>query len=209
MAQNTTYDKLVATGLSALMQKGYDGVGIGPVLAEAGVPKGSFYHYFSSKDDFVTAVIGEYERQCRALREPIFADRARPALARLDVYFAVLEEELAGSLPSGGCLYGILTQSLAPRSAGLRRRLAEAFGGWQAALAGVIAEALDAGELPAGVDAEAGAALTVDLYEGAVLRAKAQNNIAPFAEFRARLPHLLAAALPTPGAVCKIPALRE
>lgn len=210
MTQNTTYDKLIATGLAALMQKGYDGVGIGPVLAEAGVPKGSFYHYFSSKDDFVTAVIAAYETQCRALRDRMFADQSQPALARLDGYFAALQDELAAELPGGGCLYGILTQSLAPRGAALRQRLAEAFGGWQAALASLIAEARDAGELPAAVDPAAAAAVTVDLYEGAVLRAKAQSSITPFAEFRARLPHLLAATLPVPpAAIGKMPAPGE
>lgn len=202
--QNTTYDKLIATGLSALMQKGYDGIGIGPVLAEAGVPKGSFYHYFSSKDDFVTAVIAAYEARYKALRERMFSDPARPALARLDAYFAVLQQELAASLPGGGCLYGILGQSLLPRSAALRQRLAQAFADWQAALAQLLAEARAAGELPPGVDPDTAARLAVDLYEGAVLRAKTQASIAPFAEFRACLPHVLAVDLPQqPG---KLPA---
>lgn len=202
--QNTTYDKLVATGLSALMQKGYDGIGIGPVLAEAGVPKGSFYHYFSSKDDFVVAVIEAYEARYKAVRAAFFSDRSRPALARLDAYFAYLQEELTVNLPGGGCLYGILGQSLMPRSVDLRECLARAFGDWQASLEQLIAEACEAGELPPTVDPAVAAGLTVDFYEGAVLRAKTQSSILPFAEFRACLPHVLAVSLPhKPG---KMPA---
>lgn len=196
MTQNTTYDKLIETGLSALMQKGYDGIGIGPVLAEAGVPKGSFYHYFSSKDDFVIALIGAYQARYNARRVAIFADRAKPALARLDAYFAYLQDELAASLPAGGCLYGILSQSLMPRSPALRQCLAQAFADWQASLEQLIAEACAAGELPASVDPGVAACLTVDFYEGAMVRAKTRASVRPFAEFRACLPRLLAVSLP-------------
>lgn len=196
VTQNTTYDKLIATGLSALMQKGYDGIGIGPVLAEAGVPKGSFYHYFSSKDEFVVAVIEAYEAHYSALRTRIFSDRSRPALDRLDAYFGALQGELAESLPGGGCLYGILCQSLMPRSAELRQRLVRAFDDWRASLEHLIAEACAGGELPATLDPAAAASLAIDYYEGALVRAKIRSSTQPFVEFRACLPHLLAVSLP-------------
>ncbi|HEY0276501.1 MAG TPA: TetR/AcrR family transcriptional regulator [Paenirhodobacter sp.] len=192
--QQTTRDRLIATGLRALMSKGYDGVGIGPILTEAGVPKGSFYHYFASKDDFVIAILDAYDAHYRAIREQIFADGSLDPLSRLDAYFGVLEQELIDSFPAGGCLYGILSQSLSGRSPGLRDRLAQVFRSWQQGLAELIIEARAAGQLPDAVDPQAAAALAVDLYEGALVRGKAEGSLTPFIAFRARLPRLLRTA---------------
>src|SRR5271163_2415989 len=66
MPRPDTRKVLIDEGLKALLANGYDGVGIGPVLAAAGVPKGSFYHFFRSKEEFACAVLDAYaERYLR------------------------------------------------------------------------------------------------------------------------------------------------
>ena len=197
--QPTTRDILIATGLRALMAQGYDGAGLGPILAEAGVPKGSFYHYFASKEDFVLAVIDDYEVRYRALREAFLDARPQDPLGALLEYFGALDREFVASFPAGGCLYGILSQGMAGRSARLRARLARALHDWQAALAGMVAAAHAAGQTAAaravpGPDPAATAALLIDLYEGAIVRAKAEGTPEALAAFRACLPALLGAA---------------
>ena len=73
----TTRDRLVAEGMRQLMAYGYDGVGLGPLLKSVQIPKGSFYHFFRSKDDFVVAVIQAYDQKYRAIRQRLFDDQTR------------------------------------------------------------------------------------------------------------------------------------
>lgn len=51
---------LLATGYQLIAKKGFTPVGIKQILDTAGVPKGSFYHYFASKEAFGEAIIGDY-----------------------------------------------------------------------------------------------------------------------------------------------------
>ena len=51
MKNTATRDKLIDSGAELIAQQGYNATGINAVLKTCGVPKGSFYHYFSSKED--------------------------------------------------------------------------------------------------------------------------------------------------------------
>lgn len=55
-----TRTEIIAAGHLLMARKGYTAVGITELLAQAQVPKGSFYHYFASKDAFGEAVMSDY-----------------------------------------------------------------------------------------------------------------------------------------------------
>lgn len=55
-----TKDRILKVGIDILSKKGYNNVGLKEILALANVPKGSFYHYFKSKEDFGIQVISKY-----------------------------------------------------------------------------------------------------------------------------------------------------
>ncbi|PZQ52704.1 MAG: hypothetical protein DI556_02685 [Rhodovulum sulfidophilum] len=167
-----------------MLAKGYEGVGIGPVLAAAGVPKGSFYHFFRSKEDFACAIVDAYAAHYTARRGATLEDAARPPLARLERYFAALVEEAAED-PRGGCVYGVLAQNTARQSEPIRAKVRACFDAWQAAVAAVLAEARDAGDLPPDFDAEGTAAFLIEAYEGALIRAKADGGPAALERFLA------------------------
>ncbi len=60
MNKQTEYDTrehLLATGEHLCMQRGFTGMGLSELLKTAGVPKGSFYHYFRSKEAFGVAML--------------------------------------------------------------------------------------------------------------------------------------------------------
>ncbi len=61
-SQADTRDLLLQAGLEVLTEKGFSSTGIDGILKRVGVPKGSFYHYFSSKEDFGTQLIERYTR---------------------------------------------------------------------------------------------------------------------------------------------------
>lgn len=191
-AESTTRERLLAEGMRQLLAYGYEGVGLGPVLKAVDVPKGSFYYFFRSKDDFVVAVILAYEARYDALRERIFRDERRRPLQRLAEYFAVLEGELQERAPFAGCLYGVIAQTVAGRDSLVQQALAQAFARWQAHVAALLATAQQQGEIAAGTDLADLAASIIEAYEGALIRMKATQDPAVFTRFRTvRLPELL------------------
>lgn len=193
--ETTTRDRLVAEGMRQLMAYGYDGVGLGPLLKSVQVPKGSFYHFFRSKDDFVVAVIQAYDQKYRAIRQRIFDDETRGPLDRLQEYFQFLERELHAEAPFAGCLYGVIAQTLAGREPQVRLALARSFHAWEESLAALLASAQRVGEIAPEADIPDLVASIVEAYEGALIRMKAADDPAVFARFRSRrLPELLGLA---------------
>jgi TetR/AcrR family transcriptional repressor of nem operon len=55
-----TREHLLATGERLCIQRGFIGMGLSELLSTAGVPKGSFYHYFRSKEAFGVAMLERY-----------------------------------------------------------------------------------------------------------------------------------------------------
>lgn len=189
----TTRDRLIATGLKSLLAHGYEGMGIGPVLSEARVPKGSFYHYFASKDDFAAEIVDAYAAQYDAIRQRIFADPELTPMAALETYFSELRAELAQSLPQGGCLYGCLAQTVSARSPEFQAALASAYAAWHMSLAGQIDAAKELGEVDTAVDTQVVVTDLINIYEGIIVRLKITGDFTAFASL-----HRYLAALKSP-----------
>jgi TetR/AcrR family transcriptional regulator, transcriptional repressor for nem operon len=184
MKESNTRKLLIDEGVKALLANGYDGVGLGPLLVTSGVPKGSFYHFFRSKEDFACAVLDAYADRYEGLRERILFDRNMPPSQRLRSYFDELEREIAAEARLGGCLYGVLAQIMATRSGVLREKLAQAFHSWEESLRQVLQEMKDAGDLAAEIDAKEAAAFLIDAYEGALIRMKSDGNLTALGRFK-------------------------
>ncbi|WP_343554495.1 TetR/AcrR family transcriptional regulator [Pantoea sp.] len=58
--RNDTREHLLATGEQVCLQRGFTGMGLSEMLTLAEVPKGSFYHYFRSKEAFGVALLERY-----------------------------------------------------------------------------------------------------------------------------------------------------
>lgn len=166
-----------------MLEQGYEGTGIGPLLASVAVPKGSFYHFFASKEDFAAAVLTSYAEQYRQQRLELFADASLNPLARIERHLVQVELDSAeAAVP--GCLYGALAHAAPGLGEELRGQLAEVFAAWEQDLAALITEAQQVGEVDGGLDPAETAAHLIDLYEGAVIRARAGDGPAAFARFR-------------------------
>ena len=179
-----TRTALIDQGLKGLLTAGYDGVGLSAILAAANVPKGSFYYFFKSKEDFACAVLDAYEQHYIALRQSILGDTNRSPLERLQAYFDELERIHLSEKPLGGCLYGVLAQTAAARSPRFRARIAAVFATWDAQFEHVLIQAQAAGEVDPQVDPKAVAAFLIEAYEGALVRMKVDGGSAAFQRFR-------------------------
>jgi TetR/AcrR family transcriptional repressor of nem operon len=178
-----TRDRLVAEGLKSMILNGFDGVGLNAILHAAAVPKGSFYYFFKSKEEFAGAVLDAYERHYVDWRNEFFQDASCSPLQRLRNYFDAVEHHHLAEAPLGGCLFGVLSQVAAARSPEFRARLARMFSRWEGQLRGLLEEAQAIGEVDPSVDAKDAAAFLIDCYEGMLVRMKVDGNRNSFRRF--------------------------
>jgi TetR/AcrR family transcriptional repressor of nem operon len=174
---------LIEEGEKAFLLNGYYGVGLATILKDAGIPKGSFYFFFESKESFVLAILDAYEARYIALRASFFEDSSRPALKRLWAYLDCLKEIHRAEEPLGGCLFGVMAQTAANQNAAISGRLAQIFSRWTAQLAALLLEAQNHGEVGSHICAHTTASLLIDAYEGALVRSKAEGNLVALESF--------------------------
>jgi TetR/AcrR family transcriptional repressor of nem operon len=191
-ANPETRSRLLKKGGDLVSTRGFNATGVQEITAAAGVPKGSFYNYFDSKEAFAVAVLTEYWDSVVATYGPILADHNMAPLARIARYFAGLAEFHERRRYAVGCLIGNMALEVTPTSEDVRIKLAAIYREWSAAITSCLREAQENGELPAGKDPGQLAVALIDTFEGAVMRAKVERSRAPFDSFECFvLPSLL------------------
>src|SRR5271155_2844904 len=81
-----TKTALLQTGMEVMMEKGYTNTGIQEVLTSLGVPKGSFYHYFDSKENYAIAIIQHFDEEYSADLQRTLTNTKETPLQRLRTY---------------------------------------------------------------------------------------------------------------------------
>jgi TetR/AcrR family transcriptional repressor of nem operon len=174
-----TREKLLDQGVALLMEQGYHGSGLQGILQSVGVPKGSFYYYFSSKEAFSAEVIQHY---IKPFIEALDAYQQRPgitALKALEAYFLWQIDETRRREFSGGCLLGNLMGEVGETSEICRVALRGAVHRYRDKLAEAIARAQQEGDLRGDLSAETMADLLVNAWQGALLRMKIELSVEP------------------------------
>jgi TetR/AcrR family transcriptional regulator, transcriptional repressor for nem operon len=179
ITSTSTRDRLIEVGLELMRKHGYGATGLQEILHAAGVPKGSFYHHFASKEEFTDAVIERYFRLAAKHGQKVLGNTRQALLKRLRRYFEELIQMAGQSAPIPGCLLGSLSLEVADRSSSLQSRLSFSFTQWQAALASVLREAVEKGELPKSTKPDSLAGFVLNSWEGALLRSQADKSDTP------------------------------
>lgn len=178
-----TRQELINAGLAVLTEKGYSYTGIDEILRKAGVPKGSFYHYFDNKESFGRILIEAYGRYFAGKLERWFRDSRLSPLQRLDAF---VEDAKAGMKKFDyrrGCLIGNLGQEMTALPDGFRALLQEVFRDWEQHTAEVLREAQQTGEISTHIRCDQMAHFFWIGWEGAVLRAKLDQSPKPLDQF--------------------------
>ncbi len=178
-----TRSKLIDVGTEILSEKGFDTTTIDEVLKRTGVPKGSFYYYFGSKEDFGLAVIDNYaflyeQKLTRLLRDP----NLRP-LQRVRNYIAEAARGLETYEFRRGCLIGNMGQELGGLDGVFRQRILDVLNSWSGFLADCLRQGQDAGEIRADMNVRQIASFFWFSWEGAILKAKLERSTQPLDEF--------------------------
>ena len=175
---HATKDRLLTAGMAMLLEGGYNHLGIQALLQATGVPKGSFYHHFESKEDFALQAIGRYMEEVHAGLDACLLDASQPPLDRLRSFFEATREKYRteGYL---GCLLGGLGQELSGVSEVFRSRIESCLCEIVRRVSLCLEEAMQRGDLPPGTDARQLADLLVNCWEGAALRTRIQRDPEP------------------------------
>lgn len=178
-----TREALLRCGMEVLTAQGMNATGIDTVLKRVDVPKGSFYHYFDSKDAFGMEVLQRYaDFFARKLDRWLLADNV-PPLQRLVDFVADAKVGMEKYDFERGCLVGNLGQEVVSLPEGFRVRLEEVLRDWERRLAACLRLADAAGELAAGADCDQLSAFFWIGWEGAVLRARLVRSTRPLDVF--------------------------
>jgi TetR/AcrR family transcriptional repressor of nem operon len=179
--------KLLDQGVALLMEQGYHGTGLQDILHAIGVPKGSFYNYFSSKEEFGAEVIRHYvepfiqQLDCQL-------DKAEGTGAQaLESYLRQLIEEAERRQHRGGCLLGNLIGEIGDTSEICRQALRDALHQYRDKIAEGIARGQREGVFRNDKSAREMADLLVDAWQGAFLRMKIEQSTRPLEQCRQAL----------------------
>lgn len=174
---------LIRSGLEVLTEQGFIASGIDGILKRVGVPKGSFYYYFDSKEAFGRAVMERYGAYFAAKLDRHLGDSSQPPLARI---VAFVEDARAGMARHDfrrGCLVGNLGQEAGGLPAGYRDWLRATLADWQQRLARCLREAQATGDLSQDADCDRLAEAFWIGWEGAVMRARLEAGPRPLEVF--------------------------
>lgn len=106
-------ERLLDAGEHAFRETSFSESGINEILASSGVPKGSFYHHFSSKEAFGIAVANRYSEQQIAAAKECLEDPSLPAVDRLRAFFEGARRDMGNRKFQQGCLMCNLSTELA------------------------------------------------------------------------------------------------
>jgi TetR/AcrR family transcriptional regulator, transcriptional repressor for nem operon len=181
MRQHDTKEKIIQAGLKTLLEKGFNGVGVQEITEAAGVPKGSFYNHFDSKEALGVEIVERYGMG--STRRAVLVDKTVKPLERLRTHFAALNEVFVAAKFKRGCLLGNFSAELSNQSPPVRDSLTQLFSKWTKDLAVAIADAQADGSISSKARAGDIAAFLLDAYEGTLLRARVERSRAAFDRF--------------------------
>jgi len=174
-----TREHLLATGESLSLRLGFTGMGLSELLATAGVPKGSFYHYFRSKEAFGEGMLQRYFEHYDTEMQRLFSDDKSDARHQLLSYYAQAISFHCRSECHNACLAVKLSAEVSDLSEPMRHALeigtARVIGHLQDAIERGIRE----GSLSIAMSPAATAETLYSLWLGASLRAKIRRSVAP------------------------------
>lgn len=169
---------ILDAGQRTIAHKGWAAVGLNELLAEAGVPRGSFYYYFKSKDVFGEAMMQEYFREYLADMDEIFERQDLPAADRLLRYWQQWRETQSLDDCQGKCLAVKLGAEVSDLSEPMRIALKDGTTAIIERITRMITAGQADGSLAADIDAESTAQTLYDLWLGASVMAKIHRNTA-------------------------------
>ncbi|WP_411826282.1 TetR/AcrR family transcriptional regulator [Luteolibacter sp. AS25] len=176
-----TKERILDAAEEIMWNRGFHAVGLNEILKAVGVPKGSFYHYFKSKEEFGVELLKHYMAAAsthkRLLLSPEIPDEA--PLQRLVELMENSIDRFEKNNKRYPCLVLKLASEVTDLSDSMRQVLEDGLGRWMDLLSGVFEEAKRIGQIPDSVDPMFEAGLYRDLWAGSIQRATICKSTQP------------------------------
>ncbi len=193
-ADNDTKTRIIKAAEPILLEKGFNGVGINEILKAVGIPKGSFYHWFPSKEQFGVEVMRHYGADALANKRRWLSKRETLPDAR-ERFVAFMESSLTCILDSDCrqvCLIIKLMTEVSSFSEDMRREQAKFFAEVVRIYQDLVEEGQAQGSINSKLNPAVAAGLIHDVWLGAYLRASVLRSVEPAREAIAFIRHYLA-----------------
>jgi len=164
--------KLLRTGTELLSRQSYAATGVDHVIKQAGLTKGTFYHYFKSKELFALEVVQQYADYFNDKLDTYLLNETEPPLERLAAYVHDSIKTLKRHNFARACVVGNLSQELGAGDSVLVDALQGTFLGWEQRVAVCLDEARARGDIKDCADVDALATLFWMGWEGALMQAR-------------------------------------
>ncbi|WP_323816234.1 TetR/AcrR family transcriptional regulator [Cellvibrio sp. NN19] len=182
-------DHLLDAGLKVMATRGYNGTSIQDIVNAADVPKGSFYTYFKSKEDFAIEALEKVTEERMLQNRHLLNDRSICPQERLTRFFVDniggCEENL-----NGGCFIGNMCQEMSESSEAIRIKVRQMLRNSTQAIEDVLEEARLNNELKSQLPSPVLAEFLFNAWEGTLMRMKASKCREPLNAFLIVLPEL-------------------
>lgn len=175
-----TKERIVKEALGLFHANGYSATGVLDITRAAGVPKGSFYHFFSSKEDLALEAVETYRKITRV---ELLDGTGGSALQRIRQHLQHLVSMAEVADFSHGCLLGNFSTEMPSQSPRVAAAVESALQSWTGHLAQAISEAQNAGEIENKANATRLASFVISGLEGSLARAKVSGSREPLNVF--------------------------
>ncbi|MEH0421222.1 TetR/AcrR family transcriptional regulator [Streptomyces sp. B21-083] len=186
-------ERLLRQGMRHFYAHGYHGTTVDAVLDASGVPKGSFYHHFGSKEAFSKAVLKRYmEFQLNLLQK--WAERNDISTTeKLSGYFDEMVKAFISSGYQRACLAGKFSTEVSATSESFRAVLESDLRDWRTDLVRVLRQGQDQGDVRKDRSAEELADALLAMIQGAFVIALSSREEASLNAITTTIPLLVQA----------------
>jgi len=179
-ATATTKERILEAAEEIMLQKSFHSVGLNEILSAVKVPKGSFYHYFQSKEQFGVELLKHYVADASAFKRKalLTSELSEDPFERLMAYFDLNIASLMGNGCQCACLVAKLAAEVATFSDNMRAVLAEGVREWRGFIEKLLIEGQEKGVIRKELNPLVTATMIQDLWMGASQRMQVERSVA-------------------------------
>jgi TetR/AcrR family transcriptional repressor of nem operon len=177
-------ERLLSEGVELFSEHGYHGIGLNGILNSVKIPKGSFYHYFKSKEDFGAKVVDFYTEMTKQQLTHAFAGTGLSGFVALQQFF---DKSIEAHLDEGkkhGCLAANLGAEISDTSEVCRIAVEHSMNITRDMFEVVIQRGQKDGSIRQDINSVVLADILLNSFEGALLRMKIEKSGEPLNQFR-------------------------
>lgn len=162
-----------------MLAKSFSSVGLNEILTAVNVPKGSFYHYFSSKEQFGVELLRHYIREHTARLRRVLLSTDLNALERFRALFSGTISHMLEGECKQSCLVAKLGSEVSTFSEPMREVLSEGMREWRGIFEQALREGQEKGVVRSDINAADAAAFIQDAWQGAMHRTQIERCVVP------------------------------